>query len=72
VGLVPTSVNIGGHNYAFLGGQTLNTVCKHGDYGQASECVGECYIHGLMDGEVMGWLNEGSATLVFTARLSAR
>jgi hypothetical protein len=25
--------------------------------------IGECYLHGLMDGEAMSWLNEGKTWL---------
>jgi hypothetical protein len=61
LGLVPEGAEIGDIVYALLGCQTLYTLRKEGDSRQEFGYIGECYLHGLMDGEAMRWLVDGNA-----------
>ena len=49
-----------------LGGQVLYVLRPRGSFTNAPkhEYIGECYVHGLMDGEVVKWVKEGSAGIV--------
>lgn len=53
VGLVPCAALAGDQVFAFLGGQVLYVLRARGDYGRTYEFIGECYLHGLMDGEAL-------------------
>jgi hypothetical protein len=45
--------------YVFLGSNVLHTVRYPGS-GNEYSYVGECYVHGLMDGEVMDWIEDST------------
>lgn len=64
LGLIPMSAREGDRICVLLGGQVLY-VLRPKDLarpGTTYEYIGECYVHGLMDGEVMSWVQEGRAT----------
>jgi hypothetical protein len=68
MGLVPSYAEIGDEIWVLLGGQVLYVLREAGKkyvlFGEKEyEFIGECYIHGLMDGEAMQPLNEGRAQL---------
>ena len=52
MGLVPRTAQVGDEICVFLGGYVSFVVRRiHGK--EEFELVGECYVHGIMDGEVM-------------------
>jgi len=60
IGLVPGIAQPGDQVYCLLGGQVLyvlRTVKNHFIF------IGECYLHGMMDGEALGMLKDGSRQL---------
>jgi hypothetical protein len=59
LGLVHEASQIGDHVYAFLGCQVLYTLRRSG-LRHGFEYIGECYLHGLMDGEAMRFLRDRS------------
>lgn len=63
VGLVHEAMQIGDHVYAFLGHQVLDVLRSRSGSRREFEYIGELYLHGLMDGEAMDWLKQGSATV---------
>jgi Heterokaryon incompatibility protein (HET) len=65
LGLVPRSARKGDRICVLLGGQVLYVLrAKDGaEQGNKNEYIGECYVHGLMDGEVMSWVQEGKAVM---------
>jgi hypothetical protein len=58
--LVPQSVREGDQVFVLLGGQVLYVLRP---VGSAFRFVGECYVHGLMDGEVLDILGTGLAKI---------
>ena len=63
IGLVPISAQAGDHVYVLLGGQVLYVLRTHSKNDNNFMVVGECYINGLMDGEVMQWVHDGRASV---------
>ncbi|KAK3166970.1 hypothetical protein OEA41_010095 [Lepraria neglecta] len=63
IGLVPKSTIISDKVYAFLGGQVLYTLRPDRSDESRFTYIGECYLHGLMDGEVITWVNRGTARI---------
>ena len=63
LGLAPKSAVIGDEIYAFLGAQVLYTSRRNRSGTSQFTYVGECYLHGLMDGEVMAWVGRGAAKI---------
>ena len=61
VGLVPKGAVVGDRVYVFLGGQVLYTVRPDAVDEMKFTFVGECYLHGNMDGEVMALVQRGEA-----------
>lgn len=59
-GVVPAASKITDKVCAFFGGQVLYVVREKET--SLHEFVGECDIHGLMDGEVIQWVEEGQIT----------
>jgi hypothetical protein len=49
IGLGPAAAQVGDQVYLLLGGQVLYVLRDHGD--GHSEFIGECYVHGMMDGQ---------------------
>ena len=67
LGLVPVTTRPGDMICTFLGGQTMYILRKQvgGEgTGQVYQYVGEAYVHGLMDGEVMEWVQRGAAKAI--------
>ncbi|MCJ1404695.1 hypothetical protein MMC11_007921 [Xylographa trunciseda] len=60
MGLVRKDVNVGDQVFVLLGGEVLYVLRPHEDH---HLFMGECYMHGLMDGEAMEWLKDGRAAL---------
>lgn len=69
IGLVPENAAVGDKVYLFLGGQVLYTLRPvKSDSLADGRCatfrfVGETYLHGLMDGEAMTWVERGQASV---------
>jgi Heterokaryon incompatibility protein (HET) len=65
VGMVPWSARKGDRICSLLGGQVLYVLrAREGvQQGNEHEYIGECYAHGLMDGEVMSWVEHGKAVI---------
>jgi hypothetical protein len=61
VGMVPDAATAGDAVYAFVGGQVLDAVRE--EHGRVVY-LGEAYLHGLMDGEVMAWVRDGRERIV--------
>lgn len=66
IGLVPSYAEVEDEIWVLLGGQVLYVLReaerKYILFGEKGyEFIGECYMHGLMDGEAMQPLNEGRA-----------
>ena len=59
VGVVPAAAAMGDEVVCFFGGQMLY-VLRRSVEGETWEFMGECYIHGLMDGEVIDCLEKKS------------
>ena len=67
LGLVPVITRPGDMICTFLGGQTmyiLRRLVGEEGTGKAYQYIGEAYVHGLMDGEVMGWVQRGAAKVI--------
>ena len=62
VGMAPEAAGAGDAIYAFVGGQVLYALRVEHKAGTRVEFLGEAYVHGLMDGEVMGWVRGGGAS----------
>jgi hypothetical protein len=60
IGLVPKLAKIGDEIYLLAGGQFLYVLRPQGD---CYRLIGECYIHGLMDGEALEMLQSGKKQL---------
>lgn len=60
IGLVPQSAQKGDEIYLLFGGQVFYVLRLVRDH---YRLVGECYIHGLMNGEALEWLNDVSVSL---------
>ncbi|KAE9376426.1 hypothetical protein N431DRAFT_452846 [Stipitochalara longipes BDJ] len=58
MGIGSTKLQVGDSVYALMGGEVLFILRSNGDY---YRLVGECYVHGLMNGEAMAMLNTGEA-----------
>ena len=63
IGLVPNTARRGDQVYVLLGGQVLYILRRFNDPDHRLTYIGECYLHGLMDGEVMQWVREGRLTV---------
>lgn len=63
IGLVPRPATVGDKVYVFLGGQVLYTLRPDRSDESRFTYIGECYVHGLMDGEVMTWVDQGPAMI---------
>lgn len=63
IGLIPASAIVDDWIYVLLGGQVLYVLrtCNSGD--RNATYIGECYVHGLMDGEVMQWVKNDAAKI---------
>jgi hypothetical protein len=58
MGLVPKTAKVGDEIFVLAGGQVFYVLRPQ------AECfvyIGECYLHGLMDGEALEWLKDGTA-----------
>ena len=56
MGLVPAAARLGDRIVLIFGGSVLYVLRpREGLLASQYEFVGECYIHGLMDGEVLDW-----------------
>jgi len=51
MGLVPAAASLGVRIYILFGGQVLYALRERGE--GKWEFLGECYVHGLMDGEAL-------------------
>ncbi len=68
MGIGPSSMDLGDEIYGFLGGQMLYVVQRLNEAMQQNPdkevlgrtFVGECYIHGLMDGQALCYSDDGS------------
>ncbi|MCJ1473325.1 hypothetical protein MMC13_001976 [Lambiella insularis] len=60
MGLVRQDVEAGDEVFVILGGEVLYVLRPVGSY---YLFVGECYMHGLMDGEAMEWVLDGRAAV---------
>ncbi|KAL9119340.1 MAG: hypothetical protein Q9187_004104 [Circinaria calcarea] len=58
VGVVPAASRVGDSICAFFGGQVLYVLREREN--PSYEFMGECYVHGLMDGEVLEWVEDGT------------
>ena len=63
VGLVPKSAVISDKVYVFLGGQVLYTLRPDRSDESRFTYISECYLHRLMDGKVITWVNRGTARI---------
>ena len=65
IAVVPCSARLQDRICVLLGGQVLYVLrdVKGEHQENTFEYVGECYTHGLMDGEVMRWVEAGEATI---------
>ena len=66
LGFVPVTTRPGDTICTFVGGQTMYVLRKQVDRertGKTYQYIGEAYIHGLMDGEVMEWVQKGTAKM---------
>lgn len=57
--LAPASVMVGDAIFAFFGGQVLYVVRNKDWNARQFTYIGETYVHGLMDGAVIQWVNAG-------------
>ncbi|KAH6673508.1 heterokaryon incompatibility protein-domain-containing protein [Halenospora varia] len=60
MGLVSAEAQVGDEIFVLAGGQVLHTLRRQGDY---YTYLGDCYLHGLMDGEALERLEKGTAKL---------
>jgi hypothetical protein len=58
MGLVPKSSRVGDEIFVLEGGQVFYVLRP---FGECFKYVGECYLHGLMDGEALKRLEDGTA-----------
>jgi hypothetical protein len=56
-GLAPQGVDVGDRICLFLGGRTPFVVTATGD--NRYRLLGECYTHGIIDGQAIDGLNKG-------------
>ena len=65
IAVVPRSARLRDRICVLLGGQVLYVLRDVGGARQENtfEYIGECYTHGLMDGEVMRWVQAGEAAI---------
>jgi hypothetical protein len=61
MGLVPEETQIGEEIFLLLGGQVFYVLRPAKDHYQL---IGECYLHGLMDGQALSHLHDGTARLL--------
>ena len=59
----PKSAAVSEKVYVFLGGQVLYTLRPDRGDESRSTYIGEYYLNGLMDGEVMAWMSRGAARI---------
>lgn len=64
VAMVPASSVVGDSIFALIGGQVLYVLRPESIRRHEYRYVGEAYVHGLMDGEVMNWVRAGDARIV--------
>lgn len=55
IGLVPAAAQPGDQIFSFVGSQVLYVLRGRGNSERHYEFIGECYVHGVMDGEI--WTN---------------
>lgn len=60
---VPKSAITSDNVYVFLGGQVLYTLRPDRSDESRFTYIGECYLHGLMDGEFIILVNHGAARI---------
>ncbi|OAQ59630.1 hypothetical protein VFPPC_03846 [Pochonia chlamydosporia 170] len=53
IALVPCPAPTGDEIFALLGSQVLYVLRRRGNRGRRYEFIGECYVHGMMDGEAV-------------------
>ena len=58
IGVGPAAARVGDKIVSFFGGQVLYVLRDKRE--EVYEFMGECYVHGLMDGEVIEWLEKGT------------
>lgn len=63
VGLVPESTEPGDYVCILFGGQVLYVLRPTGSVSHDHEYIGESYVHGLMDGEGMSWIQSGKVSV---------
>jgi hypothetical protein len=63
LGMAPLLAEVGDLVFAFRGGQVLYTLRPEGSFVGRYSYIGETYVHGLMDGEVMRRLEVGEASV---------
>ncbi|KAF2144816.1 uncharacterized protein K452DRAFT_245975 [Aplosporella prunicola CBS 121167] len=61
IALVPSNARVGDQLYILYGGQVVYCLRKDGTMHTS---VGECYVHGIMDGEFIGYLGIDGSTIV--------
>ena len=62
--MVPVSATVGDAIFAFVGGQVLYVLRTTGLSTKYNTYIGEAYVHGLMDGEVMAWVQSDVEPIV--------
>jgi hypothetical protein len=60
VGLVSAAARVGDEIFVLAGGQVLHTLRRKED---CYTYLGDCYLHGFMDGEALQRLEDGTAKL---------
>jgi hypothetical protein len=65
MGLVPRTARVGDEIFVLAGGQVLHVLRP---VGECFQYIGESYVHGLMDGEALQRLDDGT-TKVETVRI---
>jgi hypothetical protein len=60
MGLVSAAARVGDEIFVLAGGQVLHTLRRKGD---CYTYLGDCYLHGFMDGEALQRLENGTAKL---------
>jgi hypothetical protein len=63
LGMAPLLAEVGDLVFAFRGGQVLYTLRPEGSFVGRYSYIGETYVHGFMDGEVMRRLEVGEASV---------
>jgi hypothetical protein len=59
MGLVPKDTKVGDRVCILFGGSVLYILSTHPDSDWLDVCIGQCYIHGLMDGEAFEAFGQG-------------